>query len=74
MKEYLSGEGVKSAIISLGGNILALGEKPDGSPFHVGIQKPFADTGTALLTIEDSDRSVVSSGNYERYFEVDGVL
>ena len=33
-----------------------------------------ADTGTALLTIEDSDRSVVSSGNYERYFEVDGVL
>lgn len=74
IKEYLSGEGVKSAIISLGGNILALGEKPDGSPFHVGIQKPFADTGTALLTIEDSDRSVVSSGNYERYFEVDGVL
>ena len=47
IKEYLSGEGVKSAIISLGGNILAIGERPDGSPFHVGIQKPFADTGTA---------------------------
>ena len=74
MKEYLLKEGIQSAIISLGGNILAVGTKPDGSPFHVGIQKPFADTGTPVLTIDDSDRSVVSSGNYERYFEVNGIL
>ena len=74
IKEYLISEGVQSALISLGGNILALGCKPDGSPFRVGIQKPFADTGTSIMTVEDSDRSIVSSGNYERYFEADGVL
>lgn len=74
MKDYLVSEGVQSALISLGGNILALGSKPDGSPFHVGIQKPFADTGTSVMTVEDSDRSIVSSGNYERYFKADGVL
>ena len=74
IKEYLISEGVQSALISLGGNILALGSKPDGSPFRVGIQKPFADTGTSIMTMEDSDRSIVSSGNYERYFEADGIL
>ena len=74
MKDYLVSEGVQSALISLGGNVLALGSKPDGSPFHVGIQKPFADTGTSVMTVEDSDRSIVSSGNYERYFKADGVL
>lgn len=74
IKEYLISKGVQSALISLGGNILALGSKPDGSPFRVGIQKPFADTGTSIMTVEDSDRSIVSSGNYERYFEADGVL
>lgn len=74
MKDYLVSEGVQSALISLGGNVLALGSKPDGSPFQVGIQKPFADTGTSMMTIEDSDRSIVSSGNYERYFKADGVL
>ena len=74
MKDYLVSEGVQSALISLGGNVLALGSKPDSSPFHVGIQKPFADTGTSVMTVEDSDRSIVSSGNYERYFKADGVL
>ncbi len=74
IKKYLLEEGVESALINLGGNVLAIGTRTDGSPFRVGIQKPFADTGTALLTIDDSDQSVVSSGNYERYFEVDGTL
>lgn len=74
MKEYLLDRDVHSAVISLGGNVLTIGNKPDGSPFHIGIQKPFADTGVSLLTIEASDRSVVSSGNYERYFEKDGIL
>lgn len=74
MKEYLLTEDVHSAVISLGGNVLTIGTKPDGSPFHIGIQKPFADTGTSLLTVDITGQSVVSSGNYERYFEKDGVL
>ena len=68
MKEYLLSQGVKSACISLGGNVITIGEKPDGSPFRIGIQEPFAPEGTALDTVEVRDASVVTSGIYERYF------
>ena len=74
LKEYLISRGVTSALINLGGNVVAVGNKPDGSLFRIGIQKPFASPGTAALTLDISDLSVVSSGNYERYFEKDGKL
>lgn len=74
MKEYLLSQNVESACISLGGNVLAVGEKPDGSPFRVGIQEPFAKTGKTLDTVEIRDTSVVTSGIYERCFYEDGVL
>lgn len=74
MKEYLLSEGVTSAVINLGGNVLTIGNKPDDSDYTIGVQKPFADTGTALLTLSISDKSVVSSGNYERYFYADNIL
>lgn len=72
MKDYLISKGVKSAIINLGGNVLCIGEKPDGAPFQVGIQKPFADRSETVSTISITDQSVVSSGIYERFFEKDG--
>ena len=68
LKTYLLSSGVENAIISLGGNILLVGAKPDGSPFNVGIQKPFGAVSEVLTTLEKSDSSVVSSGCYERYF------
>lgn len=74
MKEYLLAQNVKSACISLGGNVLAVGEKPDGSPFRIGIQEPFAETGKSLDTIEIRDTSVVTSGIYERCFYENDVL
>lgn len=74
MKEYLLSQGVKSACISLGGNVLAVGEKPDDSPFRIGIQEPFAETGKTIDTVEIRDTSVVTSGIYERCFYEDGVL
>lgn len=75
MKEYLLTQGVESALISLGGNVLAVGEKPDGSPFRVGIQEPFAETGKSLDTVEIRDTSVVTSGIYERcFYDENGVL
>ena len=43
-------------------------------PIIISVQKPFAETGTALTTLTVRDRSLVSSGNYERYFEKDGIL
>nr|WP_294492372.1 FAD:protein FMN transferase [uncultured Mediterraneibacter sp.] len=74
IKEYLENEGVKHALINLGGNMLALGERYDGRPFQIGLQKPFEKTGTVIEVLSVTDRSVVSSGNYERYFEKDGVI
>lgn len=59
-------------LVSVGGNVRPTGAKPDGSPWTVGIQDP--DGGDAYLrTVLTSDMSVVSSGDYERYFELDGV-
>lgn len=72
LKEYLVGQGVKSAIINLGGNVLCIGEQPDGSPFHIGLQAPFEERNTIYANLEIHDLSVVSSGVYERHFVVDG--
>ena len=74
LKEYLKDQDIEHALINLGGNMLALGGRPDGSDFKIGIQKPFATDGTVLTSLSVTDQSVVSSGNYERYFEQDGVI
>lgn len=64
---------VDGAVISLGGSILTYGGKPDGTPWRVGIVNPF-DTAESIgiLTLEGS-WCVSTSGDYERYVEVDGV-
>lgn len=74
LKDYLKSEGVRHALINLGGNVLTLGGRYDGTDFRIGIQKPFAEGGAVLGTLSVSDSSVVSSGDYERYFETDGVI
>ena len=74
LKDYLKSAGIKHAMINLGGNVLTLGGRYDGTDFRIGIQKPFAEDGTVLGTLSVSDSSVVSSGDYERYFEKDGVI
>lgn len=68
LKEYLISQGVENACISLGGNLVTIGNKPDQTPYRIGIQKPFADQGETITTVEVTDKSVVSSGIYERYF------
>lgn len=72
LKEYLVSQGVKSAIINLGGNVLCIGEQPNGSPFRIGLQAPFEERNTIYANLEINDLSVVSSGVYERHFVVDG--
>lgn len=74
IKEYLVSEGISSAIINLGGNVLTIGSKPDSSAFNIGIQEPFAETGTAITVIPSTDCSVVTSGIYERYFNYEDKL
>ena len=73
-KSFLLQNGVASAFINLGGNVLLIGSKPDGSDFSIGIQNPFDDRGTYLMAVALSDKAIVSSGDYERYFEYDGVI
>ncbi len=69
--DYLREAGVKSALIDLGGNILAVGDK-DGEPFSVGVRDPFDSTALAAV-IPATNMSVVTSGVYERCFTKEGV-
>ncbi|WP_313756315.1 FAD:protein FMN transferase [Tissierella sp.] len=64
--------GVKSAIIDLGGNIFTHGEKQDGSYWNIGIQDPFKFTGNYLGILKAKNNSIVTSGDYERFFEYNG--
>lgn len=72
MKEYLLDEGINSALINLGGNVLAIGKKPGKGSFTIGIQKPFSENGEPIASVEVSNLSVVTSGTYQRYYEIDG--
>ncbi|MHB8126245.1 MAG: FAD:protein FMN transferase [Desulfitobacteriaceae bacterium] len=64
--------GIKSAFINLGGNVVALGSKPDGSSWGIGIQNPRSENGEIVGFVNVSDKAVVTSGDYQRYFEKDG--
>lgn len=72
MKQYLNDQGIQEGIINLGGNILTVGPKSSGETYKIGIQKPFDLAGNSIASVEITDESLVSSGVYERYFEVDG--
>lgn len=74
MKDLLNERGITNGFINLGGNVLALGGKPDGGTYTIGIQKPFAEDNSAIASVEVTDQTVVSSGIYERNFTVDGTL
>lgn len=71
--EILKEHGIGHAIINLGGNIYAHGEKVDGSPWRIGIQNPNSSRGDYVGIVQVVDKTVVTSGIYERYFEENGV-
>jgi thiamine biosynthesis lipoprotein len=64
--------GVRRAIIDLGGNVFAWGERRRGEAWRIGIQDPRQERGVSLGTLRVSNKSVVTSGVYERYFEEGG--
>ncbi|MBZ0133600.1 MAG: FAD:protein FMN transferase [Rhodocyclaceae bacterium] len=66
----LRGQGVKNALINIGGNVMALGSK-GGQPWRIGIQHPRAATPLATLELRDGE-AVGTSGDYQRYFELEG--
>lgn len=59
--------GIDSAIISLGGNVQAVGSRPDGTDWKVGIRDP-RNESDQICILSVSDKAVVTSGNYERFF------
>ena len=71
--------GLKSALISVGGNLRAIGTKPDGSQWVGGVENPwnssevYTNGSSTVAAVKMSDLSLVTSGDYQRYYVVDGV-
>ena len=76
LKELYLSRGAKSGIINLGGNVLLIGSKPaesgSSSSYTTGVQRPFGDASDPIVRLSLEDRSVVTSGIYDRFFEKDG--
>ena len=70
--QALEEAGVDGYVLNIGGNLRIIGHKPDGTGWTTGIKDPQAPEQYAAKT-ELADTSCVTSGNYERYFTVDGV-
>ena len=70
--------GLTSALVSVGGNLRAIGKKPDGSQWTGGVENPWSSsdvyTSDSMLdgAINMSDMALVTSGDYQRYYVVDG--
>jgi len=70
--KILQDNGISSAFINIGGNVSTLGNKPDGSPWNVGVRHPRQENGL-LGAVKVTGKAVVTSGDYERCFiDLDG--
>lgn len=74
VRDVLVDHGVTSAIIDLGGNVYVLGKNASGNKWTVGIQDPFSPRGQIIGSIQEANKSIVTSGIYERYLEVNGEI
>lgn len=68
--EVLTDYGIQSALLNLGGNIQAIGSRPDGSDWRIGVRAPWENETLGVLEI--SNAAIVTSGGYENYFEDEG--
>lgn len=72
--DFLKARGVECGLLNFGGNVLVIGRKPDGSEWNVGIQDPLGKRDQNIVgAARVSDQAVVTSGIYERGFDLDGV-
>ena len=60
--------GLRSGLVSLGGNVQCLGAKPDGSAWRIGVRNPDTEAGGIVAVVAVKDMAVISSGGYERFF------
>ncbi len=69
----LEASDIQGAVISIGGSVLAYGNKGDGKEWHIGIQDPRGAEGEVLGIVDVEENTMIStSGDYEKYFEADG--
>lgn len=72
VKRIMVSEGIKHAVINLGGNVTTVGNKYNGESWKIGIQDPCAPTGSSMGAVSVRNKTIVTSGDYERYFERNG--
>ena len=73
VSEYARELGMDHLLLSVGGNVCAIGNKIDGKPWRVGIENPDLESAQSYVgTVELSDKSIVTSGDYQRFYEVEG--
>lgn len=70
--KFAEANGVANCLISVGGNVRAIGSRVDSTPWKVGIQNPFDENGDDVSRVDLTEASLVTSGVYERYYVVDG--
>ena len=70
--DFLASKGVTTAMLSLGGNVQTLGSKPDGTPWIIGIADPQSPSEAIATITFTGSLALVTSGGYQRYFELDG--
>lgn len=73
LADVLRGNGIESALLTLGGNVHALGLRPDGTPWRIGVRDP-KDESAVVGVVAAHDCAVITSGGYQRYFEVGGTV
>ena len=71
--EQLQAAGCGGAVLSFGGNVKTIGQKPDGNLFQIAVQDPASQTNTLGTLSVAGNTAVVTSGDSQRYFEQDGV-
>lgn len=73
IREELEKTEIQGAVVSIGGSVLAYGDKGNGKSWHIGIQDPRAEQGEMLGVVDVEANTIIStSGDYEKYFELNG--
>jgi thiamine biosynthesis lipoprotein len=77
VRDLLRAKGVTSALVDLGGNVVVMGGRPEAEsekrhPWRIGIQHPARPRGTPICAVELYEGSVITAGDYERYWDVGG--